>query len=301
MTTLKAIIYFSMFEYPLTRDEIFIYSKCKTLDEVDDEINVLLSKEIIFYIDGFYLNSNSPEHVKKRLRGNEMSKKIMPKAFRVSKFIGKFPFVECVCLSGALSKGYFDDKGDIDFFIITKPNRLWIARSLLIFYKKVFLLNSKKYFCVNYFISSDRLVISEKNRFTATEIITLIPTYGKQVFDSFMRSNTWVDDFFPNFLPQKPQTIYEIKKPYPTKIFEFLCDISFGKPLDNLLRKLTQKKWDLKFKHLKKDDFDLALKSTESVSKHHPQNFQKVVIGKLNTKYVKINEQHNLELIQEDA
>ena len=70
-----------------------------------------------------------------------MAKEIMPKALKTSNFIAKFPYIECVSLSGALSKGYYDDDdGDFDFFIITKPNRLWIARTLLILYKKIFLL-----------------------------------------------------------------------------------------------------------------------------------------------------------------
>lgn len=290
-----------MFDYPLTRDEIFRYSKCKTLNEVDVEINILLNKKIIFYINGFYLKSNAPEQVEKRLLGNEMAKKIMPKAVRVSKFIGKFPYVESVCLSGALSKGYFDNDGDIDFFIITKPNHLWIARTLLILYKKVFLLNSKKYFCVNYFISSDQLLISEQNRFTATEIITIIPICGREVFESFVHANGWIDRFFPNSTTHDQHNLTDIKKPPLTKFIENLCDSSFGLRVDNFLRKLTLKKWNLKFKHLKKDDFDIALKSTKSASKHHPQNFQKVVINTLNTEYLKIVEQYNLELIQEDA
>lgn len=301
MSTLKTIIYFSIFDYPLTRDEIFKYSTCKTLEDVDFEIEILLDKKIIYRVNGFYLMIDSPELVDRRLKGNEMSKKIMPKAVRVSKFIGKFPYVESVCLSGALSKGYYDDKGDIDFFIITHPSRLWIARTLLILYKKIFLLNSNKYFCVNYFISTDQLEINEKNRFTATELLTLIPVCGPKVFESFIQVNSWTETYLPNALPHDRNNLKDVTKPWLTNNFEALCNFTFGSRLDEFFRKITLKKWNSKFKHMKREDFDIALKSTESVSKHHPQNFQKKVINRVNNRYHEVIIQYNLELIREDA
>jgi predicted nucleotidyltransferase len=244
---------------------------------------------------------DSPELVDRRLKGNEMSKKIMPKAVRVSKFIGKFPYVESVCLSGALSKGYFDDNGDIDFFIITNPSRLWIARTLLILYKKIFLLNSNKYFCVNYFISTDQLEITEKNRFTATELLTLIPICGPKVFESFIEANSWTKSFLPNAVPHNRDNLKDISKPWLTNNFETLCNFTFGTGLDEIFRRITLKKWNSKFKNMKKADFDIALKSTQTVSKHHPNNFQKKVINTVNNKYHEVIIQYNLELIREDA
>lgn len=301
MTALKTILYFSIFHYPVTREEIYMYSNESNTNDIDNEINDLLNKGIIYKFENFYLKTNSPELIHRRLAGNKMSKEIMPKALKVSKFIGKFPFVENVSLSGALSKGYYDSDGDIDFFIITKPKRLWIARTLLILYKKIFLLNSKKYFCVNYFISSESLKISEQNRFTATELITLIPVYGKEIFESFIRENIWTKNFFPNFIPVELSDIKNIRKPWLSKTIEVLCNTFFGSILDDLLRKITLKKWNSKFKHLDKEDFDIALKSTKNVSKHHPQNFQKKVIDALNEKYTEIHHKHKIALKEEHA
>lgn len=278
-----------------------MYSNESNTNDIDNEINDLLNKGIIYKIENFYLKTNSPEQIHRRLTGNKMSKEIMPKALKVSKFIGKFPFVENVSLSGALSKGYYDDDGDIDFFIITKPNRLWIARTLLILYKKIFLLNSKKYFCLNYFISSDHLKISEQNRFTATELVTLIPVNGKEIFESFIQENIWTKNFFPNFTPVELSKVKDIRKPWLSKTIEVLCNTFFGSILDDSLRKITLIKWKSKFKDLDKEDFDIALKSTKNVSKHHPQNFQKNVIDTLNEKYTKIYHKHKIALEAEHA
>ena len=154
---------------------------------------------IIFKIDNYYLKTNNPEFIEKRIKGNEMANNVMPKAKKMANKIAQFPFVRGVSFSGAFSKGYFDEDGDVDFFIITAKNRLWIARTFLILYKKIFLLNSKKYFCVNYFISEKDLDVAEKNKFTAMEVATLIPTHGKKVFERFFFENQCVYNYFPTF------------------------------------------------------------------------------------------------------
>ncbi|MEZ5195381.1 MAG: hypothetical protein R2764_02960 [Bacteroidales bacterium] len=86
----------------------------------------------------------------------------MLKAKRFSTFISNFPYVRGISLSGSLSKGYIGDDPDIDYFIITKENRLWLSCTMLIAFKKIFLFNSCKYFCVNYFIDTNNLEIEEK-------------------------------------------------------------------------------------------------------------------------------------------
>ncbi|MDO5977695.1 nucleotidyltransferase domain-containing protein [Flavivirga spongiicola] len=301
MDTLKTLLYFSIFKYPLTEEEIYKFSRLTSKELMHEEIDFLLQKSIIYKFDGFYSTINDIATVHRRTEGNRMAKNIMPKAFRVAKLITQFPYVEGVSLSGALSKGYYDNDGDIDFFIITKPNRLWIARTLLILYKKIFLLNSKKYFCVNYFISSSNLEIFEQNRFTATEAITLIPVSGKAVYTSFIKENPWTKDYFPNIGPFDSSTINDYKKAWLSLLLQRILNTKIGDFLDNFFRKITLKKWHSKFGHLEKDDFEIAMKSTKNISKHHPQNFQKKVIDLLNEKYDTIRKLYNLDLHSEHA
>lgn len=300
LIALKTLLYFSIFKYPLTKSELFEFSNINSPSELDYQINYLLEKGVIFKYEKFYTIINDPKLVTRRLKGNEMAKNIMPKAYKVAKFIAKFPYVESVSLSGALSKGYYDDDGDIDFFIITKPNRLWIARTLLVLYKKICLFNSKKYFCVNYFISSNNLKIAERNRFTATEMVTLIPVCGKEKFTAFINQNIWTLEYFPNKQVDFSQ-IKDIKKGYIPLFLERVFNTALGNFLDDFFRKITLKKWTKKFDNLEKEDFKVAMKSTKGTSKHHPKNFQKTVIDLLNNKYEDIKNQYNLELQQEHA
>ncbi|MDC3229474.1 nucleotidyltransferase domain-containing protein, partial [Flavobacteriaceae bacterium] len=262
----------------------------------------LVNDDIIYKIDDFYLTENNETLIKRRLEGNKMAKNIYQKALTVSRLISKFPYVECVGISGSLSKGYYDDDGDIDFFIITSPKRLWIARTFLILYKKIFLLNSRKYFCVNYFISSNALEIEEKNIFTATELTTLLPMFGNGSFHKFYEKNKWVENYLPNkTVTEGLSKLNLVKKPTVTKITEYFLDSKIGDWLDAAFLRITYHKWKIKFNHLEERQFNVAMKSTKNISKHHPLNFQRKVIDRLNDRYDELREKHNIHIAKENA
>lgn len=300
LESLKTILYFSIFKYPLKLEEIYSFYPDKDKAKIENELAQLIDRKVICKVDDFYLQDCDLDCIEKRKKGNEMAVKAMKKAEERAGFISKFPFVEAVGVSGSLSKGYYDSKSDIDFFVITRPGKVWIARTLLMLYKKIFLLNSRKYFCINYFLSSANLEIEEKNRFTATEIKTLIPFQGKDTLDAFYRKNTWVSNMFGPFAPEL-ERVPEITKPVFSKIIENTFDNRFGNFIDDSFKKVTLRFWKMKFRKMNKDDFRIALKSTKNISKHHPLNFQKKVIFSLNEKYEELRKKHNIELPKEYA
>lgn len=300
MNSLKPLIYFSIFKYPLKSEEIFNFSSSKDIEIVENELSQLVKKKIIHKVGDYYLFENEKEIIERREKGNKMAKKALKKAKKMANFISKFPFVKGVGISGSLSKGYYDEDSDIDYFIITENHRLWIARTILILFKKVFLLNSKKYFCVNYFLSISSLEIKEKNRFTATELTTLIPMRGKDEFKKFFKENDWFLKFFPN-ISISTSEIDEIKKPLIIKAFQTIFKGSLGNKLDDFFLKITLKKWKSKFKGYDTNDFKVALRSTKGVSKHHPNNYQKKVIDRLNGKYEEFETKFNITLPREHA
>ena len=302
MISLKPLLYFSLFKYPLTKEEVIAFSNTENANTVHKELDTLVENGIIYKIKDFYSCENDASQIERRVAGNEGARKIAKKADRMSRLISKFPFVEGVGISGALSKGFFDKDGDIDFFIITSKQRLWIARTLLILFKKIFLLNSKKYFCVNYFISENSLEIEEKNLFTATELVTLIPMYGNGSFKKFYDTNTWAYTTFPNKeFGQGLGALKPIHKPAITRFTEKVLRSKMGEKLDTFFLKLTYKKWKLKFSDMNPDQFNIAMKSTKNVSKHHPQGFQNKVITRLNEKYIVYENKYDITLNKEHA
>jgi len=300
LESLKTILYFSIFKYPLKLDEIYSFHPNKDKEEIESELARLIDQKVIFKVGDFYLSDCNPDCIEKRKKGNLMAIDAMEKAKERAHFISRFPFVEGVGVSGSLSKGYYDDNSDIDFFVITRDGKLWITRTLLMLYKKIFLLNSRKYFCINYFMSSANLELEEKNRFTATEIKTLIPLQGKDALEVFYQKNEWVSNMFGPFAPNL-ETIPTIKKPWLSKTIEVVFASKFGDFIDDSFKKMTLRFWKVKFRKMNEDDFRIALKSTKDISKHHPLNFQKKVILSLNEKYEELRKNHNIELPKEYA
>lgn len=283
----KTILYFDVFNYPITKEEIYLFSTYDK-EEIRSVLKELIAQNKIVKKDNFYTIIDNKEAIKKRIKGNLRAKKIMPKAIKNGNLISKFPFVRAVFISGSLSKGYFAKEDDIDYFIITSKNRLWLARTLLILYKKVFLLNSKKYFCVNYFMSENELEIQEKNRFTATECVTLIPIKGKGFFKKMTSNNKWIYQYFTNF--KEDNDASKITNLSLKNKLEKILQGKTGDFLELHFMKITKKHQEKKYrKKLSKKEYKIAFKGNKNTSKHHPQNHQIKTIHLLNKKISEFN------------
>ncbi|NJM25866.1 MAG: hypothetical protein HC859_10675 [Bacteroidia bacterium] len=162
---IHTLLYFDIFKYPLRNQEIFKFLRTNHLDEetLRNEVEALVNAGLIHRFGEFYSISDTDDNVERRLRGNQLAALSLPVAQRQARLIARFPFVRAVMASGSLSKGYMEASSDLDFFIVTQPGRLWIARTLLVLYKRVFLGNSHKHFCVNYFVDANHLEIADKN------------------------------------------------------------------------------------------------------------------------------------------
>ncbi|MEO5602535.1 MAG: hypothetical protein ABIR06_16555 [Cyclobacteriaceae bacterium] len=292
---IKTLLYFDIFNYPLKGHEVHNFLSLKNSSEQDIvlSLNALVESKIIFRLGDFYSIQSNYKLVERRVQGNAEANKHLKIAKSKARFIAQFPFVRAVMASGSLSKGYMDKKSDLDFFVVTKPGRLWIARTLLVMYKRIFLNNSHREFCVNYFVDTLHLEIEEKNLFTATELATLIPLYNQKVYSDLQSSNPWQKDFLPNF--RQRNSAHEEKLIFnpAIRLIEMLLNI-FGQGLDNFFMRLTFKRWNKiygdRYGHT---DFNIAFKTKKYVSKNHPKNYQKTILDLLQCKLVNFQNQFN--------
>jgi hypothetical protein len=290
---LKVLLYFELFSHPLTAAEIYAYARTGTTNEVKETLKTLVERGLIFEYEGFYMTQNQPNWVSKRRECNRRADEYLPIAQQKARFIASFPFVRAVFVSGSLSKHSMSAESDIDFFIITKAERLWLSRTLMMLYKKVFLFNSHKYFCINYFIDTNHLEIEEKNQFTATETVTLLPMYGQEWYDAFHQANQWAYELYPHFPKRKEDLIISKTNFWWKNTCEWLLSGWLGEQLDTLAMRLTVWFWKRKFSDLDSKIFDVALKSRKYVSKHHPQHFQHRVLNALEEKWVAMQKKRN--------
>lgn len=294
----KVLAYFDVFKYPLTLPEIEKYATFRFhhLSEVEEALGFLTERLIIFQFGEFYSLRNEFCLITRRTTGNLAAFNIYKKAQKRAALIHLFPFVRSVNVSGSLSKNYFDDSTDIDYFIIAEPGRLWLCRLLLTFYKKVFLFNSRKYFCINYYIDSNHLEIPDKNLFSATEIVTLRNMSGCDYYERFVSANKWVNDYFPNHNEDYPvgsiTNDTRIKK-----VLEWLFAGKVGSYLDARAQMLTRKFIQKKYKHISAEQAEVNLRTHKSVSKHHPQGFQFKVLSEYDKICRTMEEKHSVILL----
>ncbi|MBL8010844.1 MAG: hypothetical protein JNJ64_09570 [Flavobacteriales bacterium] len=276
---LRTLAYFDVFRHPLTSDEVLAFSCARrpARSEVEDLLHELHRQQVIANVGAYWGLRITEADVRARHEDAQRAEARMPKARRMARRIARTPFVRAVFVSGSLSKGRLATDGDIDFFIITAPGRLWLARTLLIAYKKLFLFNSRRDFCINYFLDTEHLAVEDRNRFTATEVITLMGLHGNGTRDAFFRANQWAFELLPAArVPHVPEVDAGGQG---RKVFwERALGGAFGEMLDNWSMALTWRYWRWKFNDMDPRTFDLALRTRTYVSKHHPRNFQRRVL-----------------------
>ena len=294
---IKTLVYYDIFSYPLTAEEIFQNLRINHTSEVEVKklLDELVHKKFLFRKGNYYLLKNDSTYIKRREKGNKLAEKRMKTARIVSRVISKFPFIRAILLSGSLSKGFMEIDSDIDFFVITHPNRLWFSRTMLMIFKKVFLLNSKRIFCINYFVDSENLEIEEKNIFTATELTTLIPTYGSSVYDELYERNVWIKNFYPNYPKRVTDNVLPEKRGIIKSFLEKIFETKLGDKLDDYFMKMFDKYNRKRYKY-DPEEFQVAFKSSKKESKHHPRFFQKKVLEELNRKINLLEQEFQISL-----
>jgi len=280
--------YYSLFKYPIKTAEILgnLPLAC-TLASLEPVLAELTASSTIYHYDGYYSLGSDVQHlVTKRLEANQRAVHQISKALKVGSFIYKFPFVRFVGISGSLSKGYADQKSDLDFFIVTEVNRLWICRTLLHLFKKTtYLTGTQHNFCMNYFIDTHNLQIEEKNRYTAIELASMIPVAGITIYEAMKNANQWKNAYLPNsyYKFSQDNIVADTGKSVFKKVIEGIINACSPEKINGMLMKFTDKKWRKKWakKNYPMTEYDIAFKTTMHISKNHPANHQKIVLKAL--------------------
>lgn len=275
---LATLSYFDIFDYPLTQTEIVQFLKTDySHGEFTEDLQNLAMENWIYKLDEFYSLRDNYSLVQRRRAGNMRAKNMLKTAEKIAGFLSTFPFVKGVAVSGSLSKNFADENSDIDFFIITEKNKLWIARTFMHCFKKIaILLKKEDLFCMNYYVDEEMLQIKEKNVYTAIEIATILPLRGIEVFKEFFNQNDWSKSFLPNH-SLRVSYVEETKNPVFKKAVEFIFRNSFGNLVDLLLMKISTYLWRKKTKlgKLNKKGIIMSMDACRHYAKPNPMAFQK--------------------------
>ena len=302
---LKVLVYFGVFNYPVSESEIqFFLDQTIGKKELQEALEQLVNDQYIFKLGEFYSLINDPCLAERRIKGNARAQIQLAIASGIGRFLFRFPYVRGIAISGSLSKNFADENSDFDFFIITKANRLWIARTIMHLFKKFTYLRKHQHrYCMNYYLDEEALEIQEKNIFTATELITLLPVRGPEVMHKLFRSNHWATEYFPQYDKRMMVGVAPAGKNRVKKIIERVFQNSLGDWLDGYLLRLTTVRW--KQKEVKQllniKGNRMGLRTGKHFSKPNPVFFQEKILtlyqDKLNETERKWNES-NFQHIQ---
>lgn len=226
-SALQTLRYFEYFEHALLVEEIHKYLNVKgSLAAVETALNRLLKKGTVSCNEGLWALDEA--HCSIREKHLKRNARMLRAAKVMGRFIQCFPFVRGVYLSGSLSKhGVTTKEDDLDFFIITKSGRVWATKLLLIAFKKVFLFNNEKYFCINLLMAEDQLELKKHNLYIATEAASLIPLTNAGLLREFWQKNPFVLNTFPNLeLPERHS------KGKRLRVLEGLIDLVGGEAIE---------------------------------------------------------------------
>lgn len=280
---LRTLLYYDIWSHPLTAKELFTFLSVNSMTFADFEKHLVSALEcgLVQQFQGFYyVIGKTPDVVSRRGTMEAHARSMWTKARISMQVIRRFPFVRAVMVSGDLSKNVTGPGSDVDFFIVTEPGRLWIARTLLVLFKKVFLLNSKKYFCVNSFVTSDNLELDEHNIFLATEVATLKPLYNSEMFHRYISANRWVMEYFPNWNIEKNMTVSpRERQSILQRLLEFPFRFLPSDSIDTYLLNQMKRIWAQRYPEFDEDTRQRILRCTKGESRTYVGNFQHKILA----------------------
>ena len=225
----KTIEYARLFEYPLMSSELHERLFDVQVDQTTFQ-RVFDSLEL-----------KSDEHL---LQLRAEREKISDIAIRDAqghlRTLASMPFVRMIAFSGSTAHRNMTSTEDVDLFMIVEDGKLWAVFLWAIVWAKI--KGLRKRLCMNYLISDQALPLLETDLFTAQQVASLKPIYGKTVYDRFIAANPFVQRRFPNFERPRHRDRYPEIEAGPLKhIGELLLRLGAVQILERLSRSVMKR------------------------------------------------------------
>jgi hypothetical protein len=206
---LRTLLYADVFNFPMTLAEIQHFLIATTPTTAANVERTLMGserlRELVTCINGYFMVIGREGLAEIRDERERASQMLWEDAQRYGRWLGRLPFVRMVALTGALAvrNAVVDD--DIDYVLVTRAGRVWLARALAIIVVRLARLRGVQ-LCPNYVLAEDALAQDVRSLYTAHEIAQMIPMVGLDVYQQMRSANAWVSSQLPNALePLLPQ------------------------------------------------------------------------------------------------
>lgn len=214
---LKVLCYSSVFNVGLNVDEINKFLGIKADNgKVNESLKGLIKKGLVFGRHGIY--ALKPEYIENSIRNREVFKGYVKRFKWMFSLIYNLPFVRGIFITGSVGSGYPQEGDDIDILVVCKSRRLYTCRLFIMLFVKVF-----PKICPNYFITEDNIKFEPEDYYICRELAQMIPISSRMIYKKILCNNHWIFNVFPNFYPNEPVEVYEIK--WLKKFLEILFSI----------------------------------------------------------------------------
>jgi len=219
----------------------------------------LVKKKHVRAKDGkYYLPGVRPVSWKLRYKYSE---DLLAEAEKSIRLLRVIPWINMVAVTGAAASYNAVKDDDIDIFIITKKNRLWLSRLFVFLILKAVGKYAQKgegnkKLCCNLFAdeSGMKWQKEKQNIYVAREILNVLPFYDKNsAYFKFLQANSWALNHFYNFKIEFPKDFPE-EKLNKSRVVNLLEKYARKLQLDYMKDKKTTEITNKNFIHFNKHD-----------------------------------------------
>ena len=209
---LKTVIFFDLFNYPLTNWEIWQYLKIEiSLGVLEQAVSDLVLAGSLEQYDGFYFLPGRAEIIETRRERYNFANYKIKLARRATKLFKWLPSVKLVAVANLIGHHNLRNESYVDIFIVSSPNRLWLTRLFCTGLMKITRQRPTKdckrnKMCLSFYAAADGLAMADL-RFKPSDpyfdhwFLGLYPIYDNDKYLAYLRfKNPWLKIVFPNSL-----------------------------------------------------------------------------------------------------
>ncbi len=208
----ETLILFSVHRRLATKEELYHYQYRTNipLDEISSEA---LAIPGVIYRAGMYGFEDEFEDLWK-LR-QEMDRETIRryrKIQRYGKILISIPYIRGIFVAGSLafSSGNAKEGSDIDVFVVTAVDRIWLARFGITLVTQLLGIRRRgsydeNLFCLNHYVTEDALYRKDHDIYSAELYSDYIPVgqESSEMVQKFWKANLWRKDFYPQIRERK--------------------------------------------------------------------------------------------------
>lgn len=240
--------------------------------DVESGVAELVGRGLVV-TDGVYFSLSSSGLESDREKKSARAQKKWQEAQQVVHILSWIPWITGIAITGSLAVENVAEDDDIDFLLVTQPNRLWLTRIIVSFLafisgkRRSWHQEEPNSWCFNLWLDSEHIYIAKHDVYTAHEVCQTQWLLSKDhISNVFLQQNKWAARFLPNyFAHQKVQPVLQFDRFFGSRIVVF----SYFFDLLNWLSYLVQRVYMYPHQTTEKVGLGFAF--------FHPRNTRKII------------------------